>query len=202
MSMESSNSVFLNSFGDDMLRTFARLCAIPTLVGALSVAAQLGEASAASPTAHHRAHAPRVDGFTVCLLPGGVGNLVSDFVYSFDDVDFRSLVWESGPDAAGGYRQDLDVGVLRGQRLTSRGALYRFLTDYEQRPSDEWRFVPFTVHGRPGYLGRDEAFWLVEPGVAIKVSVDRDRFSVADVVLVAEGIRRSHPMRQADPIAA
>ena len=198
--MGSSNS--LHSLGDDVLGMLARLCAIPALVGAMVVAALAGAASAHSPAAQHWPDAPRIDGFTVCLLPEGVGNLVSDFAYSFDGVDFRSKVWESGPDATGGYRQDLDVGVLRGKRLASRPALYRFLTDYEQRPSDEWRFVPFTVHGHPGYLGRDEAFWLVEPGIAIKISVDRDRFSVADVVLVAEGIRRSDGMRRAEPIAA
>lgn len=177
-----------------MLQSLARLCLIPTLaVGLLAGGTAVAGAGAlATVPVHTQAVGPpTVDGFVVGWIPRGLGaDNVSDFAYSFDDVDFRSKVWESGPDRSGGYQVDLDVGVLRGDVLSSRGALYRFLTDYEQRPADEWRFVPFSVHGHAGYLGRDEAFWLVRPGLAVRISLDRDRFGVGDVVMVAEGIRR------------
>ncbi|HEX3812896.1 MAG TPA: hypothetical protein VHX59_08650 [Mycobacteriales bacterium] len=168
-----------------------RLCAIPALaVGAIvGVTAVVDGPASASPPGHIRAaSAPIVDGFAVSWLPDGLGPGVSDFSYSFDEVDFRSKVWESGPDADGAYHQDLSVDVLRGSALSDSGALYRFLTDYEQRPPAEWRFVPFSINGHAGYLGRDEAFWVVRPGVAVKVAVDRSRFHASDVLLIAEGI--------------
>jgi hypothetical protein len=170
------------------------MCLVPTLaVGLLAGGTVVAGASAlaAAPVHLQVASPPTVDGFVVGWVPRSLaGDNISDFTYSFDDVDFRSKVWESGPDSSGAYHVDLDVGVLRGDALSSSAALYQFLTDYEQRPADEWHFVPFTLHGHPGYLGRDEAFWLVRPGLAVRISLNRDRFSAGDVVMVAEGIHR------------
>jgi hypothetical protein len=133
------------------------MCLIPTLaVGLLTGGAVVAGASAlaAVPAQHQVVSPPTVDGFVVGWLPRPLADdNVSDFAYSFDDVDFQSKVWESGPDSSGGYQVDLDVGVLRGDVLSSPAALYQFLTDYEQRPPDEWHFVPFTVHGH-GSCGR------------------------------------------------
>lgn len=172
-----------------------RLCAVPALaVGAIvGVTAVMDGPASAAPPGHIRtaAASPVVDGFSVDWLPDGLGASVSDFTYTFDGVDFRSKVWESGPGSDGGYRQDLSVDVLRGAVLSSSRELYRFLTDYEQRPPEQWRFVPFSINGHAGFLGRDEAFWLVRPGVAIKVAVDRTHFHAYDVLLTAEGI---HPV--------
>jgi hypothetical protein len=177
-----------------VFQSLARLCLVPALaVGLLAGGTVVAGAGALATVPVHQqvSSPPIVDGFVVGWLPRSlVGDNVSDFTYSFDDVDFQSKVWESGPDGSGAYHVDLDVGVLRGDVLSNPAALYQFLTDYEQRPADEWHFVPFSVHGHPGYLGRDEAFWLVRPGLAVRISVNRDRFSVADVVMVADGIHQ------------
>jgi hypothetical protein len=174
-----------------MPRRLGRFCAVSVLtaIAIVGVFAGTSSASPQPPTpAVSRASAPLLDGFALGWLPADLGPQVSDFTYTFGGIDFRSRVWERGPDADGGYHEDLDVAVLRGDRLDSAATLYRFLTNYEQRPPAQWHFVPFQVHGHPGYLGRDEAFWLVRPGIAVKVMLDQQRFSVADVALVAEGI--------------
>ncbi len=172
-----------------MPRRLGRLCAITVLTGIAIGGAFAGTSGAApQPAVVSKASAPVVDGFAIGWLPAGIGQRVSDFTYTFGGVDFRSRTWERGPDADGAYRQDLGVAVLRGARLENAAALYTFLTNYEQRPPAQWHFVPFQVHGHPGYLGRDEAFWLVRPGVAVKVMLDQQRFSAIDVALVAEGI--------------
>jgi hypothetical protein len=149
------------------------------LMTSTAAGAAVPEASAAAPAAD-------LDGFAISWLPPGLGT-ASDFSYEWDGVQFRSRVWESGPDSSGGYHEDLAVDVLRGEALASAPQLYAWLKDYEDRA--QWRFVPFVFRGRPGYLGADEAFWLVRPGVAVMMRINRDEYGLGQLLRVADGIR-------------
>lgn len=100
-------------------------------------------------------------------------------------MSFATRAWESRS-ASGAYHEDLAVDVLRGEGLRSAVGLYAFLKEYEDRPT--WRFVPFAFRGHRGYLGADEAFWLVRPGVAVMLRIDRDRYGIGQMLRVATGI--------------
>jgi hypothetical protein len=120
-------------------------------------------------------------------LPAGLGGS-TDFVYGFDDVDFVSRVWESGSDEDG-WRVDLDAIVMRGDRLTNGKALHDWFIAYEERPPAAARYVPVRVHGRPGWMCRDQVFWLVRPGLAVSVQLDRTRWSRHEVARIARSAR-------------
>ncbi|MFD2083319.1 hypothetical protein [Actinopolymorpha cephalotaxi] len=130
-----------------------------------------------------------LDGFLVGSVPAGVGELVTDFAFEWEEVAHRSRVWESGPDADGGYQVDLTVDVLRGESLTSAGALRDYLTDYYERDPATWRLDPFKQHGQPGWHDGTIAFWLAAPGVGVAVKLDRERFGAGDLLRTAYGIR-------------
>lgn len=132
----------------------------------------------------------RLDGFAIDALPVGVGELVTDFTYEWEDVTFNSRVWESGPDDEGAYRVDASVKILRGERLTDLPALLDYLAYYYERDVDSWEIGEFEHPDGPGYRGAGEAFWLVEPGVAVSVRVDTDQFSNADLMKTAIGVRQ------------
>lgn len=130
-----------------------------------------------------------LDGFVVGPVPAGVGELVTDFEFEWEEVEHRSRVWERGPDADGGYHVDLTVDVLRGESLTSAKALRDYLTDYYERDPATWRLDPFRQHGQPGWHDDTVAFWLAAPGVGVAVKVDRERFGARDLLRTAYGIR-------------
>jgi len=113
-------------------------------------------------------------------LPSGLGQ-ASDFNYEYDEVAFTARVWES-PAPSGGWRVDADIEVLSGARLTSGAALHDWFIDYQERPPAEAHYVPVLVHGRPGWLARDQLFWLVRPGLAVSVRIDGTRWSTSEVV--------------------
>ncbi|MEV2241387.1 hypothetical protein [Micromonospora sp. NPDC049891] len=108
-----------------------------------------------------------LDGFHIGQVPAGIGDEVSDFATEWDDVRFASRVWERQvPD---GHRVDLRVHVLRGDRLVDLTALRNFLGEYHERDPAEWDLSEFQ-HGDSTGLSDDvQAFWLVEPGVAVNV---------------------------------
>lgn len=120
-----------------------------------------------------RAPAPRrsqwLDGFLLRWVPSDVGALVTDFEYEWEDVAFRSRVWESGPDADGAYRVDLQVTVLRAPTLTDPAALRAFLAEYLEHDPAEWVTEPFAHPDGPGFRDEDELFWLAAPGTAVRV---------------------------------
>lgn len=130
-----------------------------------------------APTA---AVATTLDGIAFGHLPGGLGRS-SNFTYSYDDVDFRSRVWESRR-PAGGWRVDLNIDVMRGARLSDAKALHDWFIAYEERPPGEARYIYVIVHGHPGWLSRGQVFWLERPGLAVSVSLDRSRWPVPEVV--------------------
>ncbi|GIJ77400.1 hypothetical protein SAMN05443287_112151 [Micromonospora phaseoli] len=108
-----------------------------------------------------------LDGFHIGQVPDGVGDEVSDFASEWDDVRFASRVWERQvPD---GHRADLRVHVLRGDRLADLTALRDFLCAYHERDPVEWRLEEFQHGDGPGLTDGGQAFWLVEPGVAVTV---------------------------------
>lgn len=140
---------------------------------------------------------PRVlgwlDGFGIRWLPRGLGSLVSDFEYEWDDVSFTSRVWETGPDSDGGYRVDLQVTVLRGAVLTSSAAMHQFLAEYHEREPQRWARERFRHQDGSGFRTRSEVFWLAQPGVAVWVHADRGRFTDRDLVRTACGVTARLP---------
>jgi hypothetical protein len=143
----------------------------------LLVGMPAGAASATAP----------LGGAQLRYLPPGLGQS-TDFEYEYDDVSFAARVWESGSDA-GGWQVDLDVQVMRGARLTGPRALHDWFIGYEQRPPSEARYLPMLVHGRHGWACRDEVFWLVRPGLAVSVGIDRSRWSAHALLRTARGVR-------------
>ncbi|RCV58163.1 hypothetical protein [Marinitenerispora sediminis] len=159
-----------------MLVVGQSLAAVVVAAGAF--AASVGEVEVRRP----------VDGFVVEHVPAGAGALESDFEFEWGDVAFTERVWERQLEG-GGYRVDLTVAVLRGERLSDLGATREFLTEYHERDPAGWRVEPFQHGARPGGIAEDLAFWQVEPGVAVSVRVDPDRFGVEDVRETALGVR-------------
>jgi hypothetical protein len=157
--------------------------------GVLAVAAPATgiTAPASAPMSAAREASAVVDGIAFGYLPVGLGR-ASDFSYSYDEVDFAARVWESGSDETG-WSVDLDIAVLRGDRLRSGQALHDWFIPYEDRPADEVSYHRIRVHGHPGWLTRDEVFWLVRPGLAIAMMVDRSRFPTRQLLRTARAAR-------------
>lgn len=128
-----------------------------------------------------------LDGYRLGRPPPGLGPHVSGFAYEWGEVGFRSRVWESGPDPSGGYRVDFTVAVLRGDRLRDPAALRSFMAAYLERPARSWRERGFA--GRPGFTGRDDAFFLDRPGVAVYARLERPDADHHDLLEFMEGVR-------------
>jgi hypothetical protein len=130
-----------------------------------------------------------LDGFVIEHLPGGIGQ-PTDFEYEWEDVSFHSRVWETGPDPEGAFKVDLTVKTLRGEKLSDLEALEAFLVEYEEKDPETWELRPVKVGEYDGLVADDEVFYLVSPGVAAEVSLDRERFSDQDLLDTATGF---HP---------
>ncbi|MFU8872609.1 hypothetical protein [Micromonospora sp. SL4-19] len=131
-----------------------------------------------------------LDGFHIGHVPGDAGTEVSDFATEWDDVSFATRVWERQVDE--GYRVDLRVHVLRGDQLTDLAALHDFLADYHERDPAGEELAELPHPDGPGLIGTAEAFWLVEPGVAVDVLVDPERFDRAGLAATALAISPAH----------
>jgi hypothetical protein len=142
---------------------------------------------AAHPSTEKRACT--LDGFRIEHLPAGIGK-PSDFEYEWEDVSFHSRVWETGPDPEGGYKVDLTVKTLRGEKLTDLEALKAFLVEYEEKDPAGWELSEVKVGQYDGLAADDEVFYFVAPGVAAEVSLDRERFGEQDLLDTAAGF---HP---------
>lgn len=127
-----------------------------------------------------------LDGFRIEHLPQGVGGEVSDFASEWEDVRFATRVWERQVDD--GYRVDLRVHVLRGERLTTLADLRDFLAEYHEHDPADRTLTEFRHGESDGLIGTSEAFWLVEPGVAIDVLVDPERFDAEALRVIAQSI--------------
>ncbi|RNL85536.1 hypothetical protein EFW17_08660 [Halostreptopolyspora alba] len=128
-----------------------------------------------------------MDGFVVGYVPHRAGDLVSDFATEWEGVGFKSRVWEHRT-SEGGYRVDLKLNVLRGERLTSVEALRDFIADYEEKEPD-WDPRPFLNGPWHGYRTEGLAFWLVDDGVGVSVRLDPRRFDDRELTLTAHGVR-------------
>ncbi|MFG1674956.1 hypothetical protein [Micromonospora sp. NPDC049282] len=131
-----------------------------------------------------------LSGFHIGYVPADVGDAVSDFASEWEDVRFATRVWER--QVGDGYRVDLRVHVLRGERLTDLSAVREFLTDYHERDPATWGLTDFAHPDGPGLVGDTEAFWLVEPGVAVDVLVDPEAADAIELRTLVHGIVRSH----------
>lgn len=124
-------------------------------------------------------------------LPSGLGRR-SDFRYHFAGVHFVAAVWERGPNPGGGYRESLDAVVMHGPRLVGPHALHEWYLHYQQRPARDCRYRPLRIHGHFGWTCRDQVFWLMRPGLAVSVQLDRRWWGHAAVVRLA---RATHQRR-------
>jgi hypothetical protein len=138
----------------------------------------------------HRGAASVLDGFVTGWLPAGLGSLVSDFTYEWEDITHRSRVWEEGPDDSGAYKVDLTIKVLRGEGLRDLSSLRDYLARYHEMDPVNWALEPFDQHAHRGYRSDDVAFWLEQPGVAIEVKLYDDALSERDLIRTSRAI---HP---------
>lgn len=154
------------------------------LLGALLCAAMLfgGAAPAVA------AQAGTLDGLRIGHVPRGLGT-ASDFAYEYNDVTFVSRVWES--QNATGWQVDLTVDVLRGDRLATPAALHDWLIDYQDRPAGEAQYRRTRVHGHAAWIGRDEIFWLLRPGVAVMIRLDTERWNHCELRQTAVSVRHA-----------
>lgn len=127
-------------------------------------------------------------GFRIGYLPPGIGELASDFATEWEDVRFVSRVWERRVED--GYRVDLRVHVLHGERLTELAAVREFLAAYHERDAATWELVDLAHPDGPGLIGAAEAFWLVGTGVAVNVLIDPDTADADGLRAIVEGVRR------------
>lgn len=154
---------------------------------ATALCAMTPEPGAASPDS--AAAAATLDGFRLAQLPDGLGPMVSDFDYDWDDVGFRTRVWERGPDADGAYHVDLRVGVLRSGRFTDPEAVRDFLAVYLERDPRQWALDDYRREPYRGFTEAGRVFFLAGPGVAVQVSArEGGVVSQDELVAVADGV--------------
>ncbi|TDC54171.1 hypothetical protein E1212_03285 [Jiangella ureilytica] len=166
---------------------------VSTAVSTAGVAATTGSRHCGSlrPPRHLR----WLDGFALRWVPPGIGPLVTDFAYEWDDVGFRSRVWESGPYPDESYRVDLQVTVMRSPSFTDVAALRGFLAGYLERDPAAWATEPFDHPDGPGFLDVGELFWLAAPGVAVRVLGGGEQVDLRDLTRTACAVRQVMPMR-------
>ncbi|WP_141711383.1 hypothetical protein [Jiangella alba] len=140
-------------------------------------------------------HRQLLDGFALGWVPPGIGPLVTDFEYEWDDVGFRSRVWESGPYPDDSYRVDLQVTVMRSPAFTDAAALRGFLVEYLERDPISWATEPFAHPDGPGFTDVGELFWLAAPGVAVRVFGGGEQVDFRDLTRTACAARQVLPMR-------
>ncbi|WP_433161043.1 hypothetical protein [Kribbella sp. CA-247076] len=130
-----------------------------------------------------------LDGFVIDHLPDGLGS-PSDFEYEWEEVRFKSRVWETGPDPDGAFKVDLTMKTLRGEKLTDLEALRAFMVEYQEKDPETWELRAVKVGAYDGLAADNDVFYLVSPGLAAEVSIDRERFSEQDLLDTANGF---HP---------
>ncbi|MCW3816981.1 hypothetical protein ONA91_21265 [Micromonospora sp. DR5-3] len=135
------------------------------------------------------ARSGELDGFHIGHLPAGVGTEVSDFASEWDDVSFATRVWERR--VAEGHRVDLRMHILRGDRLADLTAVHDFLAEYHERDPASGEWAEFAHPDGPGLIGDGEAFWLVEPGIAVDVLVNPERYDRAALSATARAVTRA-----------
>ncbi|TQN30675.1 hypothetical protein FHX37_0557 [Haloactinospora alba] len=140
-------------------------------------------------TAAGRGAEGELGGFVIGHVPPAAGDDVSDFATVWGGVDFSSRVWEREVDD--GYRVDLKINVLRGERLSGVDELRDFLAEYHERDPEEWERASFHDGAYPGYRSARQAFWLVRPGVGVSVRLYSDRLDTTDLEATVAGVRPS-----------
>lgn len=149
-------------------------------------------ASAASPP---RSLPPGwLDGFRIGWVPPAAGGLVTDFESEWEEVGFRTRVWESGPSADGGYRVDLQVVIMRSPTFTDPAAVRSFLINWLERDPD-WATLSYQHPDGAGFGDDDEVFWLVEPGVAVRVSGNPESVDERELRRTARFVRDGQAVR-------
>lgn len=130
-----------------------------------------------------------LDGFRIGWVPPGAGDLVTDFESEWEEVGFRTRVWETGPSEEGGYRVDLQVAIMRSPTFTDPAAVRAFLINWLERDPDGWATQPYRHPDGTGFGDDDELFWLVEPGVAVRVSGNPESVDTRELRRTAFAVR-------------
>lgn len=129
-----------------------------------------------------------LDGFVIGHVPRDAGSSASDFEYEPEDgVRFTSRVWERET-GDGGHAVDLMLIVVRADRLATLGGLRDFMSAYHERDPASWTKVQ--IGARPGLKAAGQVFWLVEPGIAVSVTIDTARLGAGELMAVAESVRK------------
>jgi hypothetical protein len=129
-----------------------------------------------------------LNGFMIGHVPRHAGPSVSNFEYEPDDgITFTARVWERET-TDGGHAVDLQVIILRGDRLATLGKLRDFMAEYHERDPVSWTGAQ--VGTRPAFKDGSQVFWLVQTGVAASVTLDADRFGAGELLKVAEGVQQ------------
>ncbi len=124
-----------------------------------------------------------IDGLALTYLPDGLGS-ASDFEFEWGGVAFMQRVWEAEVEP-GVWRVDLQVQVMRGDRLADREALRGFWVEYHEKDGD-WSGEPF---GDDGFAGPREVALLIEPGLAAEVRDPFERRGMDEIERTARGLR-------------
>ncbi|QSB04037.1 hypothetical protein [Natronoglycomyces albus] len=132
-------------------------------------------------------HGENFHGFTLGPLVGDIGT-PSDFEHQWGEVDFFQRVWESPTDS--GHRVDLQVIVMRGERLCDIEAVVEFLAEYHEQRRDEWHLEDFAHPDGAGRRGDRFVFWLADPKVAVQVRDPFDTWGIEAVSTAACAIRK------------
>jgi hypothetical protein len=171
-----------------VIRTARRSLVVLGLAVAATAFSMSSGPAGPEPAAASTESATTLDGFTLGHLPDGLGPLVSDFDYEWGDVAFRTRVWERGPDADGNFSVDLQIGVLRGDRLTDPVALRDFLAEYLEHDPQDWPLERYDRDGYHGFVAPGRVFFLVQPGVAVQASAPDSTVTQDELLATANGI--------------
>ncbi|GAA3726677.1 hypothetical protein [Salinactinospora qingdaonensis] len=167
------------------MSVLVRVLLVATLAAGVVMVPAAGAGARSGAGGSQTAHS--LDGFTVTALPPQVGEVISDFDYEWQRVAFSSRVWERR--TGSGYRADLVIAVLRGERLRDPAALREFLANYHEQEARAWSLRDFRHADGSGFIGAERAFWLVSPGVAVSVRLDGERFAPQWLQTTARGVR-------------
>ena len=120
-----------------------------------------------------------IDDVRFAALPHGLGSPSQFESITDDDVAVTTRSWES--QVNDGWRVDLSISVTRSAWLATPQQFQEWLVAWQQRPAQEAVTRRVRVGGADVWIGRDQAAWLVRPGVGAVVRLDRNRWPAGDL---------------------
>lgn len=133
-----------------------------------------------------------VDGFTIGHVPAALARgaevEASESSYEWGGAGFTARMWERAL-PSGGFRVELQVLVVRGEALSDLHEVRAFLSEYHGHPWAAGDLEEFDHGAATGYMGRLEAFWLHEPGVAVEVRDSAGVLGPEELLQTALGVK-------------